>query len=357
MDSTLLINRIKLSLFACCLGAASFVIPTQAQTTTTDPVGFYRVTLLGDADTVVSLPFTRPESAACLVESYAGNVVTVTGASSWTQDEFVYSAGNQANTYYVLVRSGAKEGNTYTVLANDASSVTIDLNGDTLVGLNPGDRLSIIPYWTLNTVFPDGKGVHTSPSPLQRYTEVFVPNLSGEGINLVPKRKYYFHNGYWKEVNSGTANRNDDVLVPEAFFIVRHNVSTNTTLTTIGGILLNKLAVPIASNTNGKQDNFLSVQRPVPFSLNESGLIASGAFSPSISPLLRTDELYTFDNNLQSKNKAASGKYYYLNGTWRSVNAGTNDVGDLKVFGPGTGFIIRKNAGSGSALWVNATTF
>ena len=120
------------------------------------PTGFYRVACMGNSDTIVSIPFTQPEAAFALVESVAGSVVTVMGTPSWLVDQFVYVSGTQSNTYYVRLLSGAKEGSYYPIVTNGTNSLTLSLDGDDLSSVTSGTRLSVIPYWTLATAFPQG---------------------------------------------------------------------------------------------------------------------------------------------------------------------------------------------------------
>src|SRR6478672_5238902 len=93
--------------------------------------------------------------------------------------------------------------------------------------------------------------------------------------------------------------------------------------------------------------------RPQSISLTDSQLVSSGAFSASPLAGSRTDELLTFDNSAAAKNKSASAIYYFWNGGWRQVGAGSTDVSSSNVFVPGLGFIIRKNTNSSSAIWTN----
>ena len=82
-------------------------IDVRAETAST-PAGFFKVTCLGNSDTIVSIPFTRPEAAFALVQSIAGSVVTVSGTPDWLVDQFVYASGTQSNTYYLRFTSGGK---------------------------------------------------------------------------------------------------------------------------------------------------------------------------------------------------------------------------------------------------------
>jgi uncharacterized protein (TIGR02597 family) len=125
--------------------------------------GSLQINLLGNSDTFVTLPYVRPEVASGLVQSVSGSVVNVTGPTGWSTGQFVYSSGIQTNTYFIIIRSGAKEGFWYTITANDSTSLTLNLMGDSLSGLTANDQFDIIPYWTLATFFPNGQGINVSP--------------------------------------------------------------------------------------------------------------------------------------------------------------------------------------------------
>jgi uncharacterized protein (TIGR02597 family) len=331
------------------------------------PAGFYRVDCLGNSDNIVSIPFTRPEAAFALVESVAvlndtNAVVTVKGSPGWSVDQFAYASGSQSNTYYLRFLSSAKEGSYYPILSNDANNLTLSLGGDDLSSVTNGTPLAVIPYWTLGTAFPQGNGVVPSPSAFIRRTEVIIPDVNGVGINLSPLVTYYFvtnatfPNGIWQQVGAGTTSKNDDVLLPDNYFIVRHNTDSNTVFTALGSVPVSKLTVPLSTETTTKQDNFVALTRPATNTLDESGLVQSGAFIASPSVFNRSDELLVFDNNQIAKNKAAKDTYYYL-GTWRRVGSGTIDMGSQPVFTPGTGVIIRKQTNGVSSLWINSPTY
>ncbi|MGZ5505085.1 MAG: TIGR02597 family protein [Limisphaerales bacterium] len=319
-----------------------------------DPVGFIKLSLLGNSDTFVSLPFARPGATRIIVSSVAGNVVTADGSPNWTANQFVYASGTQSNTYYARFGSGATEGRIYQVTANTANTLTLSLGSDTLSSVAVGDVISIEPYWTLNTVFPNGAGVIASPLAGNRYTELFIPNSDASGINLSASKVYFFNAGIWKQVSDASNNHNDDVLQPNSHFIVRHNVGTNTTAMTLGSVITAKLAITLRAQPTVSQDNYIGLARPVAASLNDSGLVTSGAFSASPLPGSRTDELLIFNNAAIGHNKSASADYYYWNNAWRQVGAGSTDVGANLIFQPGNAVIIRKYTNSISPVWTNS---
>lgn len=319
--------------------------------------GFLRLNLLGNSDNIISIPFGRAPAISLLVGSTSGNTITVSSSPGWTANQYVYASGTQTNTYFVRFTSGASAGHIYQITANSANTLTVNLGGNSLSSVAQNDAFSIEAYWTLNTVFPNGAGVNVSPTVGNRNTEVLIPDMSGTGINLSATKIYFFNAGIWKQVGQGSTSHNDDVLQPNAFLIVRHNVATNTILTTVGRVISSAIAETLQTQAGAQQDNSIGLQRSVPVSLNDSGLISSGAFSPSPVPGTRTDELLTFDNSVVARNKSASASYYYWSNAWRQVGASTNDVGNTQIFQPGVGIIIRKATNNVSPVWTNSATW
>ncbi|MCW5554414.1 MAG: TIGR02597 family protein [Verrucomicrobiae bacterium] len=360
-------SSVKLALMLVALLLALPAFRTQAQPAS-DPAGFYRINCLSNSDTIVSIPFSRPAAANVVVDSVTGNEVTVKGAPGWTPNQFVYSSTAepvpQTNTYYLRFLSGAKEGSYLPVTANGEDTLTLSLGGDDLSSVADGDQAAVIPYWTLATAFMGGKGAVASSSVLNPRTEVLIPDLSGVGINLSPTISYVFLtnaanlSGVWRQVGEGTVNKNDAVLLPDVYFIVRHNTTNGTVFSAQGSVPVSKLVIPMLTQTSTKQDNFVAVARPATMTLDESGLFQSGAFLASSSGLNPTDVLLVFDNQVAAKNKAPVETYYYLN-TWRRVGSGTTNMNNQAVFVPGTGVIIRKNStiDGFSSFWINSPNF
>jgi len=355
-------EKMALLLVPLFLGVAA---PDVRAETASAPAGFYRLGCRGNSDTIVSIPFSRPATNSSRVESIAGSVVTVSGTPGWLVNQFVYVSGTQSNTYYVRFLSSAKEGSYYPVVANGDNSLTLSLGGDDISSVTNGTRLSVIPYWTLGTAFPGGKGVIATALSFSRKTEVMIPNVNGVGINLSPGSPYYFltnvnfPNGIWQQAGASPTNKNDDVLLPDNYFIVRNNTASSTVFTARGSVPISRLTVPLAAENFTKQDNFVALTRPATNTLNESGLIQSGAFLGSPTTFSRTDELLVFNNEVAAKNKAPSARYFYLSpsNTWCQVGSGTTDMGNQPVFTPGTGFIIRKQTNAVSSLWSNLPNY
>lgn len=338
-------------------------------TVTTQPVGYTTTNCLANSDTIVSLPFTRAPAFIGTVASISGATVTPSGTPGWTEGQFVYQEGTQSNTYYVLLgpvdgasSDYAQDGRIYPVTANTATSLTIDALGDDLSGVPADAKISIIPYWTLNTVFPAsdaGVSFIASSSPLITKTQIFIPDYGGAGTNLSSIATYYFYNGAWRLTGDSVKNdHGDDVLLQDRYLIMR-NTATSSVLNPKGNVVMQPLSIPLLTETNSPQDNFVSVTRPLGVTLDNSGLVSSGVFTASPSPLLTKDQLFVYNNTQQVTNKSTSATYYYYNGAWRQVGLPvTKDVGST-VLPIGSGIVIRKvaTANGETQFWNNSPSY
>jgi uncharacterized protein (TIGR02597 family) len=319
-----------------------------------------KLTCLGLSDTIVSAPLARlPEyegrgTGLDVIAGSSGKIAF--SGTPFTAGQFKYVAGVQPNTYYAFVASGSKEGDYFTITDNDTNSVQVDLNGDTLAGITAGTTVKIVPFWTLATLFPNGQGV-TPTSGFTPATQILLPDTASAGNNLTAAGIYTYSaaSGTWSQFGSeGPAN--DTILYPDNYFTVRNNAPAMTTIVVNGAVVVNKQLTALTTNAATKQDNFVAVMRPTPMSLNESGLIASGAFRAS-SGFTTSDQLFVFDNTVAQLNKAAAASYTYSNGAWRRFGV-TGDAGADIVFTPGAGVIIRKarNSSGATSVWTSPAT-
>ncbi len=356
--------RRSISLF-CLAALLAGLSSLSAQSVVTDPVGFTSAACPANSDTYLSVSFTRPPEFTGAIASVAGNTLTISGTPGWTSNQFVYAASTQPKTYYALVGPHAStnpnEGRGYQITANGANSLTLNLNGDDISGIQSTTQVLIIPYATLASVFPaSDQNVSFVPSQSQfnRLTQILIPDFAGPGINLSASATYFFLNGAWRKFGQPTTDdHGDDILATTGYFILR-NTATPTTLTTLGSVLVKKETVPLFTSSSTQQDNFVGITRPVPVSLDNLGLITSGAFASSSSQFNRIDQLFLFDNAAAAINKSASATYYYLNSHWRKFGQDpTVDFG-TDLIPAGVGFVIRKGATNGTTqFWQNAPTY
>jgi uncharacterized protein (TIGR02597 family) len=360
----------KRSLLLSAAAATSFILAhgASAQSVVTDPVGFTTLTCPASSDTFVSVPFTRPPEFVGATASATANTITVSG-SPWTVNQFVYVAGSQPKTYFVLIgphtSTNPKEGLVYQITSNTANTLTVNAGGDDLSSIVAATQILVIPYHTLASVFPAsdaGVSFIISPSSINRQTQLLIPNYSGVGINLAPSVTYFYFNSAWRRFGSPlTEDHSDDPIVNAGYFTLR-NAATGTTLTTLGSVLTKNTTIPLFTRvgaTSVTQDNFVSVIRPIDVKLNDLGLITSGAFLSSPSSINRIDQLLAFDNAQVAINKSPSSTYYYLNSAWRKFGQPTTTDFGNDTIAAGTGFIIRKGGtpAGATSLWKNSPTY
>ena len=339
--------------------------------TTTAPVGFNTVTCLPNSDTYCSVPFAQTWDFQGLISgtpSVAGDQATITpqGTISWTTDQF-------AGLYFVRILTGAKAGMYFQILNNATGTLTIDLAGGNLTGVANGDGFAVSKFWTLGTLFPPATQttVVASTSTLLsgRRTQLLLPDLFGNGINLAPARIFFIHSGVWKEATTGFPTADNTILSPDAFFIVRHNhvsITAATTYTASGIVELNPVSIPLATQAAAQQDNPVTTARPIPVKLQDLKLVnevagvyqAGGAFEGSASTLLsqRRDQLLVFDNSAAVVNRAPAKIYFYVTSTsnWREATTGFPVADDIEI-APSSAMLIRKyQTGTGdTTVWTH----
>jgi uncharacterized protein (TIGR02597 family) len=357
----------------------------RAQSSNTPSFGFYNLGaydssgnylgLLANSDTLVSIPYTRAPIFAGTIQAVSSNIITVAGSPNWTANQFVYAATTQTNTYYALIGPSAsgpanpKEGCVYLVTANGANTLTLALNGDSISAIPANSQISLIPYWTLATLFPaSNANVSFTPTVSTRslQTEILLPDDSSAGINLAPSKTYYFINSGanvgWRLFGDAlTTNHGDDTLVPGSYIIVRNqNSAVTLPLAIFGTVPTSKLVVPLATLATSAQDNATAVIRPVAVSLNNSGLNPTdGSFVATASTRSLKDELFLYNNAQAGLNKSASATYYYMNNGWRLFGdaVGNDHGGDL--IPTGSALTIRKAATTSgqTSFWTNSPTY
>ncbi|NJM37857.1 MAG: TIGR02597 family protein [Akkermansiaceae bacterium] len=163
--------------------------------------------------------------------------------------------------------------------------------------------------------------------------------------------------GAWRRVSAtvGT-NFGTTKLFPDNYFTIRHpnTVTTSTVFKSYGEVEIKNFTIPLSTLTNGSQDTFVAILRPVPVTLSQLNLWQSGAFvaSTGISGIQRRDQLLVFNNEVAALNKAASAIYFHNGTSWLKAGDGTVNH-DSDVIPPSSGFLIRKfrSSGGNSVDW------
>lgn len=313
--------------------------------------GYVEVDVLAGSDTLVSIPFHRSvEHVGTLdavpTQSNGEAVLSAAGDDpAWESDAY-------QDLYFVRFIDGSLQGLCLTVVSNDSNTLTVDDLGADFSGLIAGVKFELIPYWTLETLFPsaenNGLTASTGKLTFQRKTQILYPNLSGTGINLSVSAVYFFTaNDGWLEDTSGFPGAGNVIIYPDTYIIIRQPSSlADTSITLSGTVDIHPLTTSLATETGSKQDNFVSLNRPIPLTLTESGLASGFVESSGKLSFQRKDELLVFDNSTPAINRSASRVFFMTGGSWVEDTSGFPNADDFEIQ-PGSAMIIRKALNDG----------
>jgi uncharacterized protein (TIGR02597 family) len=349
----LLKRFITLGLF---LAASSLYAET---TSCTDAVGFLRTTAPNESDINTGTSLVRPSVYTGSVKSASGSTISVTGNPGWVLGEFTYAGDVQPNTYYA--RIGDVDGTdhpyagrifTIEVAGSDSLIVTDPVDGP-LDSLPAGAKIEIIPYWTLNTLFPhENAGISFIPTvtPMDMKTMVLFRDRSAVGVNFPLSKVYYYREGKWRLVGGAY---NDDfgntVIYPDMPFTVRNTDSESLEIIHSGYVLAGYRQTQVRANIDAVQDNHLVTGMPVPVKLRDLNLAGTPAFRLSAGPFDMQDVLLLYRNDTLGYTKSASAVYYNVMGVWKKAGGVyVDDFGDDTI-APDVSFIIRRSAVEDSA--------
>lgn len=346
-------------LFLVGFSGASSPIFAQG-TAITGSVGLLSVPAPSASDTIVSLPLHRPEVFRGVIESLDGAMVNLRQASFSTD---AYSGG-----FYLLIESGPGEGRWFPITANSGGSVTVEHSADPDFAsvVEPGAIVKIIPFWTLDTVFPNGKGVNASGNLLP-VSRVLLPDTQGTGTRLAPSSSFFYFSGAthggegWRKFgHAPTVKFDDHLLLPGSSMIVRHDSGPQTVFENLGAVQTSAFSVRLGTRAPGRdQDHSLGLGIPAPVTLAQSALYESGRFAGTATLEQPVDQLLVYNQSAAAKNRIPAFTYYYYTGSqgagpgWRLLGQPGTLQNAAAVFEPARGFVIRKAGGPApvSARW------
>jgi uncharacterized protein (TIGR02597 family) len=335
-------NILRPSIYALALASIA-TSGLQAQTTaTTDPVGFVSYNVNAQSDQKIGVPMQQASSYNGVASSVNATTVQSTGMPALTGDNFL------------LVTSGAAAGQWEQISTSSAGQVTI---ASSITGFQANDTFVVKPFWTLNTLFPNGGAIPASSDPENPVAVVLFNVPGATGINQATGAAYLYHAGGvlpagWYDAN--TFELADSVMVnPESFITVRNSTASPINISFVGSVPAAKTAIDVTSRSAGPQDNLVYNRFPADVTLSNSGLASSGAVSPSPDPENPTDTVLVYQTDSTGLNPASSATYIYHAGEilpagW--YNANDFESADTVSIPAGGAFIIRKPAGANSVI-------
>ncbi len=347
------------------------------QTVATDPVGFYTVNVNANSDRVLALGLSRGPVLTTTVASVSDNVVTLN--ATLTPDQFVFNEGDQNNTYYLQVKGadGAPAvGKWFEVTDNDASTVTLDqgasANTVAAQGLDAGAQVCIIPFWTLNTLFPNGEGLDATsdffdPADVVRlYT-----GAEGLGVNVPTGAAIFYYDGSqggsagWYNQDTLAGPLDNLPIAPDSVVTVR-NEGEASSLTITGAVPTDSVSSELVTAGATRNDNVVGNPFPVPTSLGSNGLrlFESGAVASSSDFFNPVETVRLYDADAEGTNVPPSGIYLYYDGSqggtagWYNADTFAGPLDNDLLVNPGDAIVVRKAAGvDGVVDWTVNTPY
>lgn len=336
-----------------------------AQSFVSETAGYNVTTCVAGSDTIVSAPFRRQvvfrgTLASDPVGADSSATLTLEDSPAFSGKDFVTEAH-----YLGFTGTSAGAGWQFRVISQGALTLGIDLTSGDLAGVAAGDSFEVIPYWTLDSLFPAGsETVHESPGLLvsERGTEILFFDRDSASIHLAPNRKFFRTAGGWKEAVRGFPDAGGEVVPAGASFVIRHPAGVaDTRFVSRQWVDPGAKAYSLKTSVEGPRDNHLGSVRPIPVKLQDLDL-EPPAFveSASTDPADRGDELHVFDNTIAAVNRKDSAIYFRVSGHWvESDEAQSFPNADDAEIDAGAGLMIRKaaKAGGGATVWVNTPRY
>lgn len=347
-------------LLLVCAATAAAVESRAQESIVSAPAGFLRVICKGGTDTRVSVPF-HP------VVKWAGPIAAdpMSPGAGRVRLSVVLSPdigdGSLAATpHYVYVREDAvAEGRHFPIMAHAGGSIDIRAAVAETAGLTAGDRIEILPSWTLDQLFPPGRQttIHLSTGRLSsgRGSEILFFNEEGEGVRLAPSRRFFLNEDGWIEVG-GYTPAGEVVVAPGQSFLIRHPAGrADTVFVTTQQVYTGPVSLPVRVTAGKRQDTPVAPPRPVAVQLASLDF-ENTTFeeSPALDVGSRRDELLVFDNTAAGLNKKPSATYFRSGGKWIEDTDGYPDA-DADRIEPSVGLLIRKAGGGGDLVlrWIH----
>jgi uncharacterized protein (TIGR02597 family) len=337
------------------LAAAAACSLVNAQTTAyTTPVGYVSINVPNETDSKIAIPLLTPSAWSGVASGISTNTITVSAGS------FVDSA--YVDTHMLQVTTGNLAGRIFPITANGTGNLTVDSTGSNSLadqGFSTGTSFVIRPYWTLDSLFPQGAGVGQSSDPFSPTTSLFFADNSSTGINRGLTDNFFYYDGSqggdagWYDVNNLEAGPQGSLIIPPDKCLTVRNLSVDPLSIVVTGEVPSVAVATLVVSDTIENDSLAQVAYPIDTSLAQSELFETGAVSDSSDPFSPTDMVFVYDPATTGLNPAASAAYFHYDGS-QGGDAGWYDLNNLEaglidndlIIKSGSQIFIRKAAGS-----------
>ena len=321
--------------YSLILAAAASGMASGAETAYTAPVGYVGlgntagIAIPAKTDMSVAIPLDQPSLWAGTVASVSGNVITLTGTTGFTLNQWV----SAATPYVAKITSGAKSGQMALITASNATTLTVAFqNTDSLASIVSGDRVTISLAWTIKNFFAG----NTLPDNI----EFSLWEGVAFGTDNAPDKVYYYFGGSWYDSSNDVVS-DSVVLYPNEGFKLRNTTNTGIAKITVTGQVPVSNSRVFSRGAAGAQDTRISCFSPVDEPIATSGLGAAD-----------NDQLLVWSVLQTGTDNAPAAVYYKFGSAWYD-SANDADVTATLKLKAGLGYVYRAAAGTASSTSSN----
>jgi uncharacterized protein (TIGR02597 family) len=318
------------------LVAASLAFNLHAQSVTTDPVGYVTFNVNNNNDQRVGVCLHMPNSFKGVADSIVNSNIFSSGINL------------SSASYYLLVVSGDAIGKWETVTSHSSGVVSIE---ESIAGFSAGDSFLLRPFWTLDTLFPDGGNFPQSSDVFNPSALLLLNDPSAIGVNLAATASFFYHDGSQGDAGwynaSGFSPSGNFPISPDVFITIRNFSGESASIVFAGSVSVDPVGIPVLSRSLGAQDNLIYNPLPVPITFSTSQLIEQDVVRPSPDVFNPIDLVLTFSAS-SAVNAAPTSAYLFHPGGqgdpgWYNTS-GFSPAGDVEIPGGGA-LIIRRSPG------------
>jgi len=359
-----IMNMKKLNVTLAILVAA--VMAGNAQTVTSDIVGYVQQTLAAGSDTIFAPQVQRPveyKGTVSSVTSSGDNATLVCLGASFSPNGFQYVSTTQPKSYFALVTAGTLKGTTFRVISNGTGDLVVACDGLTVASADI-TAIEVRPYWTLNTLFPSAhSGISFTPSTgtttVARRTQLVVPNFLAKGINRAPGILYFYNPSLadWVSTAASSVKAGDTIIEPGQYLIHRNTGGTPVNLngTVVGALLTESDSIYLATSSSAANDNPMALPRASDYLLSGIGFNDSNFLqSTGKTTVTRRDQILVYNTTGTGINRAPAKIYFKFANDWYDTSSPGSPVDP--TIPAGSAIIVRKyNSDGFDKVLVNAS--
>ena len=251
---------------------------TFAQTATTDPVGFIKISIPGapaggESYAYPALSLVRAQEYRGVITSNTATVIT-DSAATWSDNQF--NGSGTTPTHYVEILTGANAGATFDISATTATTKAITVAASFAANALNGQSYRIRKHWTLGAVFGAANEIGLTGGTATTADLVHLWN----GTSYVV---YYYRvtaGGAvgWRSAGDTVTNQANAVVFPEDGIFLKKRGTTALSLVVVGDVRTGADQMAVSQGYN-----LLNPASPVDIRLSASGLF-TGSTSTGMKP-------------------------------------------------------------------------